>query len=480
MNVDDLQWQKAHLGGVLPRFVDEILARGGLETLVEAARERGDWFCAVGAVRGLCAAGQFERAWTVVEPFAAAGWQPAVRTGVDVLVRWNRVEQALELAHPGRRGQESAEAWRDYAEALVRAGRAHEAIDVLSPHLREGWVLRSLVEMTDGQGCDERVLEVLTPLAEGFRHAQGQRGARDLREVPPARAGHLWEALPAQARVLERSGRVDEAIRLLGADVAARRYGLENTVGFYVELLARHGRVEELRDLATGSRRTAAASPYVKVLENLGRAEEAEAYLRDCMAGEYPGWSKSILMDLLIRQGRFDDAIEAVGHTFDELYDGNLLQAALILLADQGRPDVAIGLTEGRSPEFLAESETYWLRSNRWWLMGEAGRAREAIAQIEALPADEVDDRELTIAWLLAQDGRVEEAIALLRPLPGRSAANDLAELLIRQNRLAEAVAAIPDVAAQRREEEMERAAWAVSGSVGGWGGSSPVEDSST
>ncbi|MER5596094.1 hypothetical protein [Streptomyces sp. NPDC002265] len=479
MNVDDLQWQKAHLGGVLPRFVDEILARGGLETLVEAAREREDWFCAVGAVRGLCAAGEFERAWTVVEAFAAAGWQPAVRTGADVLVRWDRVEQALELAHPGRRGQESAEAWRDYAEALVRAGRADEAMDVLSPYLREGWVLRSLVEMTDGQGCDERVLEVLTPLAEGFRHAKGQRGARDLREAPLAPTGHLWEALPAQARVLERSGRVDEAIRLLGADVAARRYGPENTVGFYVELLARHGRVEELRDLATGGRRTAAASPYVKVLENLGRAEEAEAYLRDCMAGEHPGWSESILMDLLIRQRRFDDAIEAVGHTFDELYDGNLLQAALILLAEQGRPDLAIGLTEGRSPEYLAENETYWLRSNRWWLMGEAGRAREAIAQIEALPADEVDDRELTIAWLLAQDGRVEEAIALLRPLPGRSAANDLAELLIRQNRLAEAVAVIPDVAAQRREQEMERKR-AASDSVGGWGGPSTVEASST
>jgi hypothetical protein len=157
-------------------------------------------------------------------------------------------------------------------------------------------------------------------------------------------------------------------------------------------------------------------------------------------------------MGLLIRQGRFDDAIETGRHTFDDLYDGNLLQSTMILLAAQARHDKALELTEGRSPEFLAENAS-WLRSNRWWLMGEAGRAREAIEEIEALPAGEVDDRELTIAWLLAQDSRVEQAIARLRPLPGKRAATDLAELLIRQTRFAEAVAVIPDVAAQREEE---------------------------
>ncbi|MFF1473921.1 hypothetical protein [Streptomyces mirabilis] len=87
MHVDDLQWQLSHLGGVLPRIVDEILERGGLEVLVEAAREREDWFCAVGAARGLCAVGEFGRAWTVMEPFAVSSWQPAVRAGADVLLR---------------------------------------------------------------------------------------------------------------------------------------------------------------------------------------------------------------------------------------------------------------------------------------------------------------------------------------------------------------------------------------------------------
>ncbi|MGW7825021.1 tetratricopeptide repeat protein [Streptomyces puniciscabiei] len=444
MNVDDLQWQLSNLGGVLPRIVDEILERGGLEALVEAARKREDWFCAAGAVRGLCAVGEFGRAWTVVEPFAATGWQPAVRAGADVLLRWGRVDQALELAHPKRPQENAVDAWRDYAEALIRAGRVDDAIGVLGPHLRGGRLLGALVEMTEGQGCDERVLELLAPIAEEFRH-------------DPKQCGDLWGALPAQARVLERSGRADQAIRLLGADMAARRYGPQNNVEFYAELLTRHGRVEELRDLAD-TQRYAAVRPYVTVLENLGRAGEAEAYLRDLIAAKHPGWHESALMGLLIRQGRVDDAIEAVEHTFDDLYDGNLLQATLIVLADRGLHDRAIGLTEGRSPEFLAENDEFWLRSNRWWLMGESGRAREAIAEIQALPADRVEDRELTIAWLLAQDGRVEEAIALLRPLPGERAATDLAELLIRQGRLTEAIAVIPDVTAQREEKRRLRA----------------------
>ncbi|MGW0877187.1 tetratricopeptide repeat protein [Streptomyces sp. NPDC002740] len=442
MNVDDLEWQLSNLGGIPPRIVDKILEHGGLEVLVEAAREREDWFCAVGAVRGLCAEGKFGRAWAVVEPFAVSGWQSAVRVGADVLLRWNRVEQALKLAHPCQRGQEGGDAWRDYAAALVRAGRVDDAIGVIVPYLRDRRVLLGLVEMTDGQGCDERVLELLAPIAEEFLRDPEQCGVRD-----------LWDVLAAQARVLERSGRVDEAIRLLGANVAARRYGPQNNVEFYTDLLTRHGRIEELRDLATGTQMSTAAGPYVKALENLGRAGEAEAYLRDLIAAKHSGWYESLLMELLIRQERFDEAITAVKHTFDDLYDGNLLQSTLIVLAEQGQHDRAIALTEGRSAEFLAENEDSWLRSNRWWLMGEAGRAREAIAQIEALPAGEVDDRELTIAWLLAQDGCVEQAIARLRRLPGKRAATDLAELLIGQTRFAEAVAVIPDLAAQREEE---------------------------
>ncbi|MDX2644110.1 hypothetical protein PV341_11060 [Streptomyces sp. PA03-1a] len=448
MDVDDLEWQRVHLGGVPPRIVDEILEHGGLETLVEAAQERGDWFCAEGAVRGLCAGGEFERAWDVIEPFAATGWQPAVRVGADVLMGWGRIEQALELADPEQWDEETPDTWPDYAEVLVKAGQVDEAIDVLVPHLCDGWVLRSLVRMTEGQGRDDQVLELLAPMAEEFRRGQEQCRC----------GGHgLWEVLPAQALVLERSGRADEAIGLLGADVAARRYGPQNTVEFYTELLVRHGRIEELHELATGTQMSVAARPYVTALEDLGRAGDAEAYLRRLIAtAEHATRYRNELLELLVRQGRFEEAIEAVASTFDDPYE-NLLQPTMLLLAEHGHPGRAVELTEGRSAEFLEESG-YWLPSNRWWLMGEVGRCREAIAEIEALPPDEVDDRDVTIALLLAKDGCAEEAIAHLREHPGRWSATELARLLVQQGRCAEAIAAIPDVTTQREEQ---RRAWA-------------------
>lgn len=466
MNVDDLQWQVTNLGGVLPRIVDEVLDGGGLAALVEAAREREDWFCAEGAVRGLCAAGEFERAWAVVEPFAGTGWRPAVRVAADVLLRWGRVGQALELSRPERSERDAIVAVRDHAEVLVRAGRAEEAVDVLAPYLRDRRALGALVELTEGQGCDARVLELLAPLAEEFRRSPGRGG------------NGLWEALSGQARVLERSGRADEAIRQFGADVAARRYGPQNNVESYAGLLARHGRIEELRSLAD-TESHAGVPGYVGALEDAGRAEEAEAYLRGLVAAGKPGWYESMLMELLFRQGRPADGIEAAAGTFDDLHDSNLLQPALLLLAEHGLHDRAIALTQERSPEFLAEHEAHWVRSNRWWLMGEVGRAPEALAEIEALRGgevdlvDEVEDRELTVAWLLAQDGRVAEADALLRAIPGKRAGTQLAELLIRQGRFAEAIAAIPGVAAQREEDERQRAKWreaASSGAAGGWG----------
>lgn len=82
-----------------------------------------------------------------------------------------RVKEALALARPDEPVAEGRQ-WRDYALMLARAGRLDEAIEVLTPHL-EDWCLQSnLVEVTEGQDRDERVLELVTPLAEGTRQAR--------------------------------------------------------------------------------------------------------------------------------------------------------------------------------------------------------------------------------------------------------------------------------------------------------------------
>ncbi|WP_406447198.1 hypothetical protein OG782_00475 [Streptomyces sp. NBC_00876] len=61
---------------------------------------------------------------------------------------------------------------------------------------------------------------------------------------------------------------------------------------------------------------------------------------------------------------------------------------------------------------------------------------------------------------LPAGQKRIDEVIELLRSHAGPSAAADLAELLIRQNRAAEAVVAIPGVAAQREDAQRRWGTW--------------------
>lgn len=443
MQIDDLEWQAGNSGGISPRTVDSLIERGYVDVVVEAAVERGDWFCAKAAVRELCAVAEFERAWAVMEPFAATGWLPAVSAGADVLLRWGRIEEALALVRPDGPTRETGEACRAHAEVLVKAGQVDAAITVLEPHLAEGRLLSSLVAMTAGQGRDERVLELLVPFAEeaGRVHAEGRSHA-------------LWEALDLRAEVLERSGRVDEAIRILGADVAARRFGPRNTVETYVRLLARHGRFEELRRAATGDHAREAFRPLVGLLEEEGRSGEAETMLREANAAtDFPRGGESLLMELLARQGRFEEAVEAVRHTFDDPWD-SLLQPAVLMLAENGLHERALRLLEEpRDPEFVEESQG-WVPSNRWWLMGESGRSRQAIEEIAAATDLEPEERDTTVALLLARDGRVGEAIELLRSCAGCHAAHVLAGLLIGENRPAEAVASIPGVAAQREEAE--------------------------
>ncbi|MFJ7281013.1 tetratricopeptide repeat protein [Kitasatospora sp. NPDC098663] len=172
MNVDDLVWRNGS-GGIPQKLVDALLDQGRLDLLVETAHRREDWPCAQGTVRGLCAAGEFERAWSVIEPFAAAAWQPALRAGADVLLRWGRTTQALELVRPGARartgGKDEHDAWRDYAEVLVDAGLVDEAIDVLTRRPHDERTLWALVEVTEGQERDEWMLDLLAPIAEAFR-----------------------------------------------------------------------------------------------------------------------------------------------------------------------------------------------------------------------------------------------------------------------------------------------------------------------
>ena len=331
-----------------------------------AAAERGEWFCAEAASRELCEMGDFERAWVVVAPFAATGWRLALTPGAEVCFRWGRAEEALDLV---RQGAAASEVWelRDLARVLVRAGRVDEAIEMLAPHLADTALQSALVGMTEGQGRDERVLELLAPLAEQARRIAGE-GRWDV---------HVSLAQKFQAQVLERAGRAGEAITVLGADIAAGRYVALNTLEFYAGLLRRHGRFEELRVLATGDHAADTLGDYTQALEEHGRAREAEAVLRRHLDTTGHPAHRGALVALLSRQGRIDEAVEAARPAFEDPGCGNLLDAVARLLVEGGRPERALELLDERSENYI-EEHPQSARSMRLWLLAEAGRHQEA------------------------------------------------------------------------------------------------------
>ncbi|AYG85046.1 hypothetical protein DWB77_07262 [Streptomyces hundungensis] len=69
LNIDGLEWQADRIEGVPPRLVDSLLEHGHVDLVARAAAERGDWFCAQGAVRALQAVGEVDRAWAVMKPW---------------------------------------------------------------------------------------------------------------------------------------------------------------------------------------------------------------------------------------------------------------------------------------------------------------------------------------------------------------------------------------------------------------------------
>ncbi|MFD8784434.1 hypothetical protein [Kitasatospora sp. NPDC059599] len=105
-----------------------------------------------------------------------------MRLGADVLLRRGRVEQALGLTRPTGLEGDAGDAWRSFAEVLVGAGRVDEAIDALAARLSTDGRF-GLVEVTEGHGRDERVMELLVMVAAEVRRAPEQRGVRHLWDV---------------------------------------------------------------------------------------------------------------------------------------------------------------------------------------------------------------------------------------------------------------------------------------------------------
>ncbi|GLW57981.1 tetratricopeptide repeat protein [Kitasatospora phosalacinea] len=459
MNIDDLSWQAWHHGGVSPRMVRTLLDLGQLDLLVRAAREHGDWNCAQAAARELCAAGEFDRALALVDPFTDIGWRAAEWVTAEIMIRRGESDEALARARPDPAELGDGHVCARYAELLSQAGRVEEAVDVLTHHLGQYWLRSRLVEITEGRGHDDLVLDVLTREAERLERIEGAGCERCGGFCGTGRT-ERWDVLLLISRVLERAGRTDEAVEVLRTERASGRRHPTNFPEEYAELLARQGLIDELEALAAEDHRSA-LDVYAKALEDAGRASEAEAVLRDGIEAHGHPKDRAALMRLLVRQGRVDEAVETGRPTY-EYYDcWNFLQWALELLVEDGRPGRALEILGERTDEYVKEHPDH-VHDLRIWLLGEAGRYQEGIAEATALNERQPGLWDSAPARLLERDGRLEEALALLRSSTHHMVRHDLPEMLIKHGRPAEAFDAIPTIAesraaAERRERERER-----------------------
>ncbi|MEU5507606.1 tetratricopeptide repeat protein [Streptomyces fungicidicus] len=440
MNTDDLVWQVCNYGGLAPRKVDRLLEHGHLPLVIRTAEERGEWFCAERAAQELCRLGEFGRALKVMEPFVATGWPTALWAKAGILLRAGRTNEALDLVRPDQEGRASRTVCRHFAELLAEAGRVDEAVDLLVPHIGEPWIRTTLVEITEGRGRDERVLELISPYAEAARRA---------RDDGPWDCSHS-DAQELQARVLERAGRAAEAIRILGEDIAGRRFFAQNTLAAYAELLALHGLLDELRELATGQDAHAVLHLYADALRDRGRAEDAETVMRDAIATDdwvgYRAW----LSSALLQDGRLDDAITVAEPGFSWYDCSNLLAPLVHPLLD--RPQGLLHLLEHSLtvPHHGHEEFQHCWRAHA---LAGLGRTQEAIAMVEAHP-DPWTDPCIVRAGLLSTAGLLAAAATELRGRGTIKAREELFDVLVQQGQAVEAIAVHPTVAEQRADKQ--------------------------
>ncbi|GAA2113349.1 hypothetical protein GCM10009759_56870 [Kitasatospora saccharophila] len=186
--------------------------------------------------------------------------------------------------------------------------------------------------------------------------------------------------------------------------------------GALADLLARNGRIEELREHAEADGHGPALQRLAEALEDAGDVDGAvEAHRRtEVFRRDVP----ALLVDLPVRHGRGEEAIE-VARRCAERGGGDDCDLDLLagLCLDLGRPEHGLELLDALKARRGGEEhwEQYGMRLP---LMAACGRIDEAVEQSRAHPEGDVWYAAGQVASMLARAGRLEEAVALLRAAP--------------------------------------------------------------
>jgi tetratricopeptide (TPR) repeat protein len=420
--------QSRTLDGWLQPAVVKLLIERGYEGEVRRQARRGDWFCALGLARELDRRGERDAVLELLRPYAGPGRTEAADATAKFLGSWGRAGEAIDLIRPLAESGDRI-AVNHLAGLLAGEGRLDEVFALLVPRFGDWFHAEALFRLAEGAGRDNEILDLLPAVS------------------PQGRATH--HAVDLRTRVLERLGRVDEALRYLRSHVDGGWVLNVNHVQLLADMMIRHGRMTEVRDLVAGRGGQYAARRLASFLAGQGDADAAIAVLSPFIEAGALNCA-ALAARLLEAHGRADEAIEVLRSAAEDGYDDWVVHTLSDLLAGRGRADEAIALADvlAGQPGWTAD-EVLTVRTRA---LAASGRRDQAIAEIRAHPGGCRWWVAHGLAELLAEEGRSAEAIEILSQ-PGCAQGGNgtvLATLLVQADRVAEAIA-VSHVGAARR-----------------------------